>query len=115
MKRSLIDIGGEYAVDFTKPGRGSFPRVVARRRCTIVDKRSNGRIVVQYDAMVPDRLAKNAGEILHQKIEWRPGSKVVEVADHQIVARWGEQPAAQIYDGRPKDERTDEQALDGAA
>lgn len=122
MKRHLIEIGGEYAVDFVLRASNWVhysPRVVVRRRCTIVDKRSNGRIVVQYR----DKLCTNASEfvgsfagaMINGKLRYTDGWRLAEVRDSAIVARWGEQKPVQVYDGRPKDESATEVLLSGVA
>lgn len=130
MKRTLIDLGADYAVDFTRPYYGGAStgnpsqRARSRRRCTIVDKRGNGRLVVQHLKWVCVNAAEFettndlAKAMMGGKLRYEQQYVLVEISDSQVVARWGEQHEAQVRDGRPVTplQPTDEAlAMDGAA
>lgn len=113
MKGKLIELNKEYAVRFRV--RGSTVGGTCIRKCLVVDKRSNGKIVVSYDAKLPKWPDNhyNAADIGAGRVEWEDGHRLAIVGSVDFIAPWSDWTPPGIPDGRVGIERPRTNVVDG--
>lgn len=119
MKGSEIKVGQEYAVRLVNKalsrcgGLGGsfegrhkgFPRTSEVKRAMVIEKRSNGRIIVQHDAMVSDpnqHIAEDrkAYAIMNREVRFVPGKKILSLTNANFVCSWDDYEEPGQPDGR---------------
>jgi len=83
------------------------------RECRVVDKRSNGKIVVAYKAKVPKRKGYTAQDMVRHDVEWIDGERLEVVDSAAFIEPWSDHVPAGVLDGRPVSERPRTITVDG--